>query len=258
MKQKGFINIAIVIGIIILVGIVGYFVLNRSVLPPTSTSPIQTTTPTANQAFIQTPKSPLGNNPRGVRLLSDDKCLTSSDIDIYKWGIRGASKESLIKKGYSESYFDQHFCAIAVEYNGKEENGYARVTYKATFLPYLAWWQHHFPVVINADGQPKLQNGLAVIDSSGENFLASELEVKEIRTLLSPEKLYSTMQVLIGRFDGPIAVDMGPALGKNQLRLYVRAMNKNPNSDNCANTDRIGTIDVETGKGEVSFNGACR
>ncbi len=261
MSQKGFVNIAIIIGIVVIAVIAGYFVLNKQTLPftePTSvpiTSPTTSNpTPTAEQTFLQTPKSPLGNNPGGVRLLSEDKCLTSSDIDIYKWGISGSSKEFLIKKGYSELYFDQHFCAIAVTY----DNGYARVTYKAIFQPYLAWWQHHFPVVVEAGGQPKLQNGLAIVDSSRKNFLVPEFEVKEIRTLLSPEKLYGNMQVLIGKFDGPLAVDMGPALGKNKIRLYARAMNKNPNSDNCANTDRIGTIDVETGEGEVSFTGACR
>ena len=252
MSQKGFVNIAIIIGIVVIAGIAEYFVLSQRI----TTSPAPPTSTSATPA--QTPKSPLGNNPGGVRLLSDDKCLTSSDIDIYKWGIRGASRGFLIKKGYFETYFDEHFCAIAITFNGPEEKGYARVTYKATFQPYLAWWQHHFPIVVDTNGQPRLENGIAIVDSSGKHFLIPELEIAELRTLLSPEKLHVAMQNLIGTFDGPVDVNMGPAIGSNKVRLYGRAMNKNPNSDNCGNTERIGTIDVETGKGEITFSGACR
>ena len=128
---------------------------------------VDTDTDTDLQTFIQAPKSPLG----GARLLNDDKCLTPSQMDIYKQGIVKASKGFLVQKGLSESYFDQHFCVIMVT----SENGYARVTYKATFLPYLAWWQHHFPFVLGEDKQPKLQNGIVLIDFSGKIFLFPQL-----------------------------------------------------------------------------------
>ncbi len=208
--------------------------------------------------LIEVPKTPLGSKV-GHKFLKDDKCLTSLDADVYKWGIFEASRKFLIQKGYTRAYFDQHFCPIAInyEYNLNPEYGYALVTYKSTFDPYLAWWQHHFPVVIDNNKQPKIQDSMAIIDTSGKTVFVPEFEISEINTLLSPEKLYNTMKALIGTFDGPLAVYMGPAIGKKQVRLYARAVNKNPNSSNCSDTERIGVIDIETGKGEITFSGSC-
>ena len=83
----------------------------------------------------------------------------------------------------------------------------------------------------------------------------------EIHTLLSPEELHRRMQGLIGNFDRPLQVLMGPrhvkSNGDGVVRLYVSTSNKNPNSDSCSNTERSGSIDVETGEGVVRFRGPC-
>lgn len=204
---------------------------------------------------------------RGRGLLKDEKCMIPSSAGPEQWGLRQASREFLIKKGLTASYFDKHFCAIAVTYEYREDfpnrgYGVAWVTYKAMFAPYLTWWQHHFPVLVGADKRPELRDGTAAIDLSGKTVLVQEVEMREIHRLLPPEDLRRRMQALIGAFVGPLQVlmglgDSGRGTGRTTLRLYVYALNMNPNSRSCADTDRIGTIDVETGEGVVRYTGAC-
>ena len=217
----------------------------------------------AVRAQIREPQSPLP----GGRLLRDEKCLTPSTAGPERWGLRQASREFLIGKGLGASYFDEHFCVIDAThlyYDNHPRLGYtyAYVTYKVTLAPYVSWWQHHFPVVAGEDRRPQLQNGAAIVNVSGKTALVPEIDVYEIRPRLRPKDLERRMQALIGAFAGPLQVGMGPVdMGSRpiraKVRLYVYAMNKNPKPDSCSNTDRIGTIDVETGEGVVTYSGAC-
>src|SRR5688572_29411912 len=153
-------------------------------------------------------RTPIG----GGRLLRDEQCMVASAVSPEQWGLRNASREFVIEKGLSPSYFDGHFCAISIRYEYRTDPGYgyAWVAYKAMFDPYLTWWQHHFPVVIGADKRPLLKDGVAVVDISGTVALVPELRIAEIRTLLPPEDVRNRMQALIGSFVGPLDVNMGP------------------------------------------------
>jgi hypothetical protein len=201
--------------------------------------------------------------------------MVASAVSPEQWGLRNASREFLIEKGLSPSYFDRHFCAISITYEydtvvrrsgGLEQltgYGYAWVTYKATFDPYLTWWQHRFPVVVGADKRPLLKDGVAVVDTSGTVALLPEFQIAEIRSLLPPVDVRNRMRALIGDFAGPLGVQMGPLdipsdTGNAKVRLYVSAFDKNPNADSCANAERFTAIDVETGESVVRFSGACR
>ena len=200
----------------------------------------------------------------GGKLLKDEKCMVASAAGPEQWGLRQASREFLIKKGLAASYIDEHFCvvSIAYEYDPSPGSGWVWVTYKAMFDPYVTWWQHRFPVLVGPDTRPLLRDGTAVVDVSGKVALVPEFDISEIRALLAPEDLRRRMHALIGSFVGPLDVLMGPfrmaaTNDKADVRLYVTAWNKNPNSDSCGNTDRLGAIDVESGEGVVTFTGSC-
>ena len=215
------------------------------------------------RAQVREPQSPLP----GGRLLSDEMCLTPSTAGPERWALRQASREFLIAKGLRASYFDEHFCVLNASFQHYDNypnpgSTWAYVTYKVTFPPYLSWWQHHFPVVAGEDKRLQLRNGAAVVDISGKVALMPEIEMSEIRPRLRPKELERRMRALIGALVGPLQVGVGPvdmpsAPRRPKVRLYVYAMNKNPKPDSCSNTDRIGTIDVDTGESVVTYSGAC-
>jgi hypothetical protein len=70
-----------------------------------------------------------------------DACLGSSDVTAEEWGLVQASRNFMIAQGYTTDYIDMHYCPTAVRYaytpatERIRHYGYARVNYKATFLP---------------------------------------------------------------------------------------------------------------------------
>ncbi len=188
-------------------------------------------------------------------LKKKDRCLTYSDVNMNDWGMYHASRDYLINIGYHSDYLDKHFCPLQIDYD--KQLSWASVTYKASFEPYYGWWQHGFPVVKDENSIPKLVNGHASVDFSCKACVL-KIPVTEIKNTLSAKQLYDLMLKLIGPFDEPLHVGMGPGIGKNTMRLYATASNKNPKSTSCADTERGGNIDIETGEGSVSYDGACR
>jgi hypothetical protein len=197
----------------------------------------------ATADFVKDPLSPLGSG-KGKPFLREIPCLALSELEPAQRNALLASKAFLTKKGLSAPYFEKHFCPIQIDL----DNGgtYPRVTYKGTFPPYTVWWQHHFPIV----------PGEAEMDTSGKRYLVHDFEVKEFGALLTPKALHAAMQALIGEFKGPLRVELGPAMGK-EFKLRAIASNRNPKSLSCSDTERVGTVDLETGAGSTSFSGTC-
>ncbi|MDO8600821.1 MAG: protease complex subunit PrcB family protein [bacterium] len=87
MNQKSFINIAVIIGVIILIGVAGYFVVNRQTSPPEPIPlPPENSAPTPSP--ISTPTPSPTPKPKPTPSVSDQK----------------QSFETVAKRGYSGHY----------------------------------------------------------------------------------------------------------------------------------------------------------
>lgn len=84
MNQKGFVNIAIIIGIVVIAGIAGYFVLSQR----TTTSPIPTPTPTPPISTSTTP-TPTTNSSSNTIMVSLGKEFTLKKNQVAKIGSTG-------------------------------------------------------------------------------------------------------------------------------------------------------------------------
>jgi hypothetical protein len=206
------------------------------------------------------PQSPLA----GGDLLQDEACLTSADVTAENWGLYLASRSYMVAQGYTEEYVDEHFCPIDFDfqYNPPTErirhSGTGRVTYKATFEPYYAWWQHHFPVFVDDSELPTLTDGAATVDETGEAALIQEREyLPPVEGVLPPNELGARLEALVGPFDEQVLVNMGPSLGIGTVRLYAQTQKDNPASEHCSDRIMIGTVDAETGEGAITFSAFC-
>ncbi|MFH1506006.1 MAG: hypothetical protein ABIE94_03360 [archaeon] len=213
------------------------------------------------EKVILDPKSPLGPNGNGG-LLSEDDCLTAGDVETDEWGMYLASKDFLLQKGLSSGYFEDHFCPMKIKYEYHEgiirDYGYVRVTYKFTYDPYVAWWQHRFPIFIDDDDQPIFEDGVAVVDTTNESSIIPYFEIAEYESLLSPRELTRDMASLIGKFVEPIHVYMDRRIDNMNVIMYGTTQTDNPDATStCGDSIMIGIVDMASGDTRIKYSGEC-
>ncbi len=107
MNQKGFINIAVIIGVIILVGVVGYFVVNRR-----TPSPEPTSSPTPPLSPSPTlPQSPTSPSTQDPSLSNGCEKLVSYSAKAYQDGWEKVFKK---ENNLSDSQFNTYITVTAV------------------------------------------------------------------------------------------------------------------------------------------------
>jgi hypothetical protein len=194
--------------------------------------------------------------------LEDMSCLTVDTMSAGHWGLYLASRAFLLSHGWTEQYFTEHFCVIAVEYAYRGVDvagpyGAAGVAYKATFPPYVLSWVHDFPTRVDARDAPVLTDGVATIDETNGHY-PPEL-VPAVQSVLSPAEVIQALEAVAGPLTTNPMVNMGPSIGRKFVRLYAGASQLNPKSTAC--TDRFieFLVDVETGEAvEQTYNGPCQ